>query len=95
MELIISAATAHKLKYKHKVTEQEVIECFYNRTRETIIDDREQHRSVPPTEWFIADTFAGRRLKVVFISVLVDELAILRTAYPPNTLEERLYEQEA
>ncbi len=94
MELIISASTAQKLKFKHKVTEREVLECFRNRTRETIIDDREQHRNIPASEWFIAETDAGRRLKVVFIPLLEDELAILRTAYPPNKIEERLYEQE-
>jgi uncharacterized DUF497 family protein len=94
MELIITPATAHKLKYKHKVTEHEVLECFHNRTKETLVDDREKHRSTPPTEWFIASTSTGRRLKVVFIPILVDELAILRTAYSPNKQEEKLYEQE-
>jgi hypothetical protein len=94
MDLLISPATAHKLKYEHHVTEQEVRQCFANRVRETIIDDREAHRSVPPTEWFIADTNAGRRLKVVFVAVLTDEVVVLRTAYPPNKSEERLYEQE-
>ena len=95
MELIISSATTQKLKYKHKVIEAEILECFRNRRKETITDDREQHRSVPPTEWFIAETDAGRSLKIVFIPLIENEVVILRTAYPPNKLEERLYEQEA
>ena len=94
MEIIISPKTARKLKYEHKVTEAEIHECFENRSGETVIDDREQHRSIPPTEWFIAATDAGRKLKIVFIPLIEDKVVALRTAYPPNKLEERLYEKE-
>ena len=92
MDYLISKATARKLREKHHVFEYEVIECFQNRTRATIIDNREEHWTYPPTEWFIADTDAGRRLKVVLIQMSKTEI-VIRTAYQADEIEEEMYER--
>jgi len=93
MEYIISEATAKKLREKHFVFEDEVIECFENQTKDAIEDTREQHRTYPPTMWFIAETDAGRRLKVVFIQISETKI-VIRTAYQPDEIEEKIYERE-
>lgn len=94
MEFLISTATVRKLKDKHKVTVQEVIECFGNNKKKDLIDRRRKHRTEPPTRWFISKTERGRQLKVVFITTAADQTAI-KTAYEPNENEKRLYDSEA
>jgi len=70
MALIVSPSILEKLSTKvPPVTEAEIHECFWNRTGRTLIDDREEHRTKPPTRWFIAETAAGRHLKIVFIRI--------------------------
>lgn len=90
MYFLISEVTAGKLKEKHRVTEQEVIECFQNRTRKALIDDREEHRTYPPTKWFISKTDAGRELKIVFVPISPVEI-VVKTAYEPNEKVKRIY----
>ncbi len=94
MALIISPKVREKLANKiPPVTEPEVRECFGNRTGKTLIDDREEHQTKPPTRWFIAETKAGRRLKIVFIRTKSGD-HILKTAYDPDETEELIHEQE-
>ena len=83
MALIISAKVLAKLAAKiPPVARDEVIQCFANRTGLNLIDDREEHESDPPTQWFIAETDYGRKLKVAFI--LRDKNIHLRSAYDAN-----------
>lgn len=89
MAIIISSKIAEKLKSKHSVTEEEVDQCFSNRDGVFLTDTREDHRSDPPTLWFIAETDYGRLLKVAFVSR--DGNIFLRTAYQPNAEEVRIY----
>lgn len=91
MELLISKAVAKKLKEKHAVSPQEVVQCFRHKTGKYAYDTREQHQTNPPTLWFIAETDQGRRLKVVFLRYSKDEF-VLKSAFPPNAEEERLYQ---
>ena len=92
MPLIISRRIRTKLSGKAPpVTEDEIIQCFANRIGVYLEDDREQHRSNPPTQWFIAQTDYGRNLKVVFIQEDTD--IYIRTAYVPNDEELRIYEK--
>jgi hypothetical protein len=94
MALIISPKVREKLASKvPPVTEAEVRECFWNRTGKTLIDDREEHQTNPPTRWFIAETAAGRHLKVIFIRTASGD-HILKSAYDPDEAEELIYEQE-
>lgn len=91
MALIISRQVREKLNAKHQVSEREVRECIANRTGKFIADDREEHRSDPPTLWFIAETNLGRSLKIVFI--YRDGNFVIRTAYSPEVEAVRIYNE--
>jgi len=86
---------AAKLAEKHGVTADDVRQCFENRDGGFLEDDREQHRTDPPTQWFIGETNQRRKVKVVFIQrqtasgVRID----IRSAFPPNEEEIRIYEK--
>ena len=54
-------------------------------------DQREDHRSDPPTLWFIAETYIGRKLKMAFIPV--DGDFHVGTAYELNDEEVRIYKK--
>jgi hypothetical protein len=64
-----------------------------NREGGLLEDIREDHKTDPPTQWFIAETDYGRRLKVVFIFKNGDIL--LKTSYGPNSKEEAIYAKYA
>lgn len=88
--LIISAKVREKLAGKHPpVTQDEIVQCFANRTGKLLFDQREQHQSDPPTRWFISETDYGRKLKIAFINT--DPGIVIRTAYDPNSEETRIY----
>jgi uncharacterized DUF497 family protein len=93
MNISISPAVLAKLAGKHGVAASEVQECFLNRDGGFLEDTREQHRSVPPTQWFIAATNESRMLKVVFMLRRTGRVARceIRTAYEPNAEEVRIY----
>jgi hypothetical protein len=86
--IIISQGIASKLKTKHGVAKNEVLECFENRDGRLLIDTRQAHKD-PTTYWFIAETHHRRQLKVCFV-VEGDDF-FLRTAYEPNAEERRIY----
>ena len=87
--LKISAAILRKLKEDHNVEPREVEQAFQNRCAGLLIDKREQHKSNPPTLWFIAPTNKGRRLKIVYIQNGIE--LHLKSAFDPNAEEERIY----
>jgi hypothetical protein len=89
--IIISEGIQCKLATKHDVTPAEVHECFANRCGGFLLDTREEHASDPPTRWFVSETDLGKKLKIVFI--LKDDKIYLRTAYPANADERRIYEK--
>ncbi|MCL7943443.1 DUF4258 domain-containing protein [Marinobacter sp. ATCH36] len=89
MALKYSSAVKQKLAEKHGVSPEEVQQCFANREGRLLEDTREEHKTDPPTQWFIAETDYGRRLKIVF--VLKNGDILLKTAYSPNPVEERIY----
>lgn len=90
MALRISQKVRLKLSEKEPpVTEEEIVQCFANRSGRYLEDIREDHRSDPPTQWFIAPTDYGRPLKVAFIQR--DDETTIRTAYDPNPEERRIY----
>lgn len=91
MEFFVSETVARKLKEKHGVSEREVIECFNNLTTKFAYDTRDSNQTNPPSLWFIGETDAGRRLKVVFLRY--DKMkAVIKTAFEPNDFEEKLYQ---
>lgn len=91
MRIIISDSTRAKLQAKHEVSPKDVRECFENRNGGFLTDDREDHRTDPPTLWFIATNNHQRLLKVCF--VLRDDVVYLRTCYEPNADELLIYER--
>lgn len=89
LKLIVSPAIREKLLCKHSVKKGEVEECFYNRIGPYLEDDAEDHRTNPPSYWFIAETNRGRRLKVVFVEK--DGNVYLKTAFAANRKSESVY----
>jgi uncharacterized DUF497 family protein len=90
--IIISSRIDSKLDAKHTVTKEEVEQCFDNRCGFNLVDDREEHRTDPPTLWFIAQTRTGRLLKIIFM--YKDGNIHIKSAYEPNKLEIEIYENE-
>ena len=88
MAIVISERIREKLTSRHQVTDQEVHQCFANRTGHLLTDNRERHRTDPPTRWFIAPTNRGRLLKVCFVP---DGDFYLRTCYAPDETELAIY----
>lgn len=89
MAVKISQKVAEKLATRHGVTDEEIIECFANRTAGFLLDTRAEHKTDPDTRWFVAQTNRGRCLKVVFIPI--DRNIHIRTAYEANPDEIRIY----
>jgi len=87
--LVISPAIQEKLALKHGISRSDVEQCFLNRTRSYLMDNRLEHQTDPPTEWFIAENDQGLLIKVVF---LFDHgVLYLKSAFPPNSTEIRIY----
>lgn len=82
MPIKASKAVQIKLKNKHGVTLREVTECFLNREGGFVVDEREHHRTDPLTQMFIAETDAGRTLKICFM--MIDGEVHIKTAYEPS-----------
>ncbi|RAO75802.1 ADP-ribosyl-(dinitrogen reductase) hydrolase [Dyella jiangningensis] len=89
MGIIISAKVQQKLTDKHSVSRKEVEEAFANRTGKILYDTREEHRTDPPTVWFVAFTNHRRLLKVCFIPK--EDGLHIRTAYSANAEELAIY----
>jgi len=89
MRFVISQQILRKLSEKHKVTRAEVEQAFENRAGGLLRDTREEHRTEPPTLWFVAKTDADRELKVAFVQR--GELVFLKTAYDANEDEKEIY----
>lgn len=89
MALRISPSVREKLTTKHQVNEEEIDQCFANRTHTDLIDTRAENLTNPMTRWFISETDVGRRLKVAYIPIRDD--VIIRTAYPPSPKETEIY----
>lgn len=91
--LKISAAVLKKLKDDHNVERPEVEQALQNRQAGLLEDKRAQHKTNPPTLWFIAPTNKWRRLKIVYIQTGSD--IDLKSAFDPNMEEERIYAKYA
>lgn len=89
--LIISDAIRTKLIIKHNVSKEEVEQCIANLddSDKLFEDTREEHKTNPPSLWFISQTDFGRKLKIVV--VLKDGHIYLKTAYQANSTEINLY----
>jgi hypothetical protein len=88
--LILSKAIQDKLAEKHDVTRREIEQCFENRYGDYLEDTREQHRTDPPTMWFISKTNKGRLLKVIF--VFSNGNVFIKSAYEPEPEAIKIYD---
>jgi uncharacterized DUF497 family protein len=93
INLRISDAVLEKLRNKHSVTRREVEQCFENKCGLYLEDDREDHKTDPPTLWFVAPTSTGRALKVIFI--YRDGQVHLRSAYEADQAAQSMYDRKA
>ncbi|MBI2603004.1 MAG: ADP-ribosyl-(dinitrogen reductase) hydrolase [Deltaproteobacteria bacterium] len=91
MKFVFTGRIRQKLKEKHGVIPEEVKQCFCNRAGRFLEDTREEHRTAPPTQWFISETETGRRLKVVFVEDVDEGVVYIKTTYEPNATEEKIY----
>jgi len=89
VEFKISRRIAGKLRDKHGVSPKEVFECFLNKSGPYYSDSREDHKTNPPTYWFVSETDAGRVLKVVFVRY--PEFFAIKSAFEPNDGSDALY----
>ncbi len=87
--LEISADVEKKLQEKHGICIREVEQCFENKAFSSLVDTREEHRTNPPTQWFLARSNQGRLLKVVYIQI--GAKVHLKTSYDANTTEISIY----
>lgn len=92
MEIQIAPAIQLKLKAKHDVTPEEVEECFCNRTGKFLEDHRPEHKTNPPTLWFVAPTNKKRKLKIVFI---LDGDILIKTAFEADEAALHIYKKNA
>ena len=92
----IDKVIEEKIITKHGVYPKEVRECFLNRHPDSdyLTDDREDNRTDPETLWFLARTNCNRLLKVCFIYYEDRGTSILKTAYPPNADEVKIFADE-
>jgi hypothetical protein len=94
MQLYLSQKIRQKLTDKvPPVSENDILECFTNRTHGFLTDNREDHLTDPFTQWFISENDYGRRLKVCFMKY--PNQVSIKTAYVPNADEERIYKKVA
>jgi len=93
MALVISEEILDKLTKKHKVNRSEVEQCFANREGGLLTDNREQHKTNPPTQWFVAPTNKNRLLKIMFVRDGSD--VYLKSAYDATEEICRIYDKHA
>jgi len=90
MKLRINGHIRAKLAAKNPpVTEEDIAQCFANRSGAFLIDDRESNLTNPFTRWFISETDYGLCLKICFIPYATG--LEIKTAYAPNDEEIRIY----
>jgi hypothetical protein len=91
MKLVISQKIRSKLLSKAPpVTEEQIVQCFANRSGRFLTDTRADNLTNPLTRWFIAETDYGRKLKICFVPFENGDVHI-KTAYDPNPEELRIY----
>lgn len=96
LSFVFSDKILEKLHNKHDgVTQTEVLECFDNSDGRLLEDTREEHKTVPPTQWFISETNRGKKLKVCFVYDEKTNKVHIKTAFKPNDIEIYIFEKYA
>ena len=77
-----SPAVRDKIRVTHDVDWIEVEEAFFTSAPPYPLDKRPQHKTKPPTQYFIAETFDERLLKVCF--TIKDGTIWVKSAFDPD-----------
>lgn len=77
-----SKTVRDKLRDIHDVDWTEVEEAFFTSVPPYLLDRRPQHKTKPPTQYFIAETFDERLLKVCF--TIKDGTIWVKSAFDPE-----------
>lgn len=91
VDIRMSSSVRYKLETKHKINPDVVAGCFQNPHRKYLTDIREQHRTVPATQWFIVEYEPEKKLKICFVYYPDKKLTAIKTAYPPCEKELEIY----
>jgi hypothetical protein len=91
LRFVVTERVQEKLTNKHNVTRSEVVQCFANKVGKLLEDPREEHKTDPPTQWFIAETDSSRTLKIIFIRE--NDVVFLKSAYEPDQIELAIYKK--
>lgn len=75
------------------LTQRIVEQCFENHCGRLCTDDREEHRTDPPTRWFVAPDNHNRPIKVVYVQEGVT--VYLKSAYPADPDVVRVFNKYA
>lgn len=68
MGIVLSQRIKEKLAdVNHRIGLDDIKQCFANRKRGFVVDNREEHRTDPPTLWFVAENDYGVKIKVMFV----------------------------
>lgn len=94
VELEIPRKIAEKLAHKHSVSVPEIYQLWMNRMGRILMEHRERNQGRFPRYWFLSETDAGRRLKVVFTEDPNFEAPVIITVHPPTPEAEVIYEKE-
>lgn len=82
--LFIHKTIENKCLIKHNVLENEIREAWQSYDGTVLVtDDREEHRTNPPTVWFVVKTSGVRLLKIIAV-IDSDGVAYLKSAYDAN-----------
>lgn len=93
-KIILSDVIRKKLANKEPpVTESEIQQCFCNATHQPLIDTREEHKTNPPTRWFVAETDYGRKIKIMYVPT--PEGLYIKSAYNATEEIRRIYNKYA
>ncbi len=75
------------------LTQRIVEQCFENHCGRLCIDDREEHRTDPPTCWFVALDSGNRLVKVVYVQDA--GVIYLKSAYLADPEIARIFDKYA
>jgi hypothetical protein len=93
MDIVIrSKHIEDKLKVRN-IGLEDIVQCFANREGGFPEDNRPNHKTVPPTRWFIAEDDSGRLLKIVFMYLEGSKEIHVKSAFEPNSQQLLLYKK--
>lgn len=94
MGIIISEKILDKLGKKvPPISKKDVEECFINRYGGLLEDAREEHKTTPPTLWFVAPNNKNQMIKIMYVQD--GENIYIKSAYSATHDIIRIYEKFA